>query len=486
MSISVFASRQDGVLRLDDTLPLSCQILAAHTLDTHTEYCIKVQRGAVKNDSWSVSRRYNEFASLNAALHVENFPPKKIIGNMQPEFIAKRRNALQVSNIESNDGDYMMSWQTYGPDKILSERDMRMAFKSLMNLKHLFIDKIIFIRNLETGTYVVRKLHSGGSVRDLLYGTQYNCSFLSKYANPKQKKPFTTGQIVHYGYQILQALKYLHNRGLPYGHLHAGNVAIENQNVLLMDIENAIVGVPMYYREFLTEHRKINTMEAIDVYSFGHTLYEMTYGEPLQTSSTDDFPPHVSNDLLSILQILLSTTACKQGMPNIDTLLLHPFFNTGSSVSNRITVDETMQCYLKFPHQVKEELQNAARNIETRLKSDQKLVRMNRIQEILNSEEEIKKRRRKSKNAKKLSRSASVNGLSPTSMSGPSERSGSVASTVSTASSYTPPNIVDDSANSSGLVVPTLSAPASNQNRTALLDSICSFNKGKLNKAKKL
>lgn len=77
---------------------------------------------------------------------------------------------------------------------------------------------------------------------------------------------------------------------------------------------------------------------------------------------------------VSILKMLLSTTACKQGMPNIDTLLLHSFFNTGSSVSNRIAVNETMQCYLKFPHQVKEELQNAARNIEIRLKSDQKLV----------------------------------------------------------------------------------------------------------------
>lgn len=64
---------------------------------TLQEYSIKVQRGSVKNDYWSVSRRYNEFASLNATLQVENFPPKKIIGNMHPEFIAKRRNALQVN-----------------------------------------------------------------------------------------------------------------------------------------------------------------------------------------------------------------------------------------------------------------------------------------------------------------------------------------------------------------------------------------------------
>lgn len=28
-----------------------------------------------------------------------------------------------------------MSWQTYGPNKLLSDRDMEQAFKSLMNLK---------------------------------------------------------------------------------------------------------------------------------------------------------------------------------------------------------------------------------------------------------------------------------------------------------------------------------------------------------------
>lgn len=96
-----------------------------------------------------------------------------------------------------------------------------------------------------------------------------------------------------------------------------------------------------------------------------------------------------------------------------------------------------------------------------------------------------------------------MNGLSPTSTGGPSERSGSVASTASTASSYTSPQIgqflmifhvycaidtnlysisVDDSTNPSMLIE---SSPSGKQNRSALLDSICSFNKASLNKIKK-
>lgn len=53
----------------------------------------------------------------------------------------------------------------------------------------------------------------------------------------------------------------------------------------------------MYYRQYIIEHKKINTMESIDVYCFGHTLYEMAYGEPLQCSSCEKIPSHLSNDL---------------------------------------------------------------------------------------------------------------------------------------------------------------------------------------------
>lgn len=73
------------------------------------------------------------------------------------------------------------------------------------------------MQNLETGTYVVKKVHENGTIKDQLYGIQYKNSYLNKYGNPKQRKPFTVGQIAHYGKQILQGLKFLHNKGLPYG-----------------------------------------------------------------------------------------------------------------------------------------------------------------------------------------------------------------------------------------------------------------------------
>lgn len=70
------------------------------------------------------------------------------------------------------------------------------------------------------------------------------------------------------------------------GHVHAGNVIIVEGVARLVDIENFILGVPSFYRPFFVQHSKINTSELIDVYSFGHLLYELTFGYPLQESIT--------------------------------------------------------------------------------------------------------------------------------------------------------------------------------------------------------
>lgn len=68
------------------------------------------------------------------------------------------------------------------------------------------------------------------------------------------------------------------------GHIHAGNVIIVDGVARLVDIENFILGVASFYRPFFIQHSKINTYELIDVYSFAHLLYELTFGYPLQES----------------------------------------------------------------------------------------------------------------------------------------------------------------------------------------------------------
>ena len=51
-------------------------------------------------NSWTVTKRYSDFVSLDAALKPSGIelplPPKKVFGNMEREFIAERQIGLQV------------------------------------------------------------------------------------------------------------------------------------------------------------------------------------------------------------------------------------------------------------------------------------------------------------------------------------------------------------------------------------------------------
>ncbi|XP_049876619.1 PX domain-containing protein kinase-like protein isoform X2 [Pectinophora gossypiella] len=535
--MAIFEKTSQTTLVLDDTEKLICTVVNAQNINKHTEYILRVQRGPNKENKWNVSRRYRDFAALHSSLHQANIelplPPKKLIGNMQPSFIAERQIALQnyinevlnhqalalslqvrsfldpinyslsiaeqalqtvsialrgegrfelkgpladigwrirkhyflVTDIQSRI-NCMLSYQNYGPDRHLSDKDLQTAFKSIHNLSHPYIDQILAIHSLETGAYVVRRIHENGTIRDMLYGTEYTKNHLAKYGNPKVRKPFTTGQLAHYGYQILEALKFLHDKGIPHGHIHPGNVAIEGQKVQLLDVENFLMGVPSVYRQHLLELRKTTAAEAVDVYCFGRTIYEMTFGAPLDHISRDIYPEGLNEGLEAILRLCLSSSACKHGVASLDSLLYHPFF-TRSVLSIGGTMREDHFTHLKFPLNWKEELRAAVTAYETRLKNEQKLVRSTkrevRIQEILSSEEELRKQKRRAKKRESVWKSTSSLGDAAPSHS------------ASTASSPTPP--VAPETNGNGSATPAAASPDA---RSALLGAICSFDKTRL------
>lgn len=73
--------------------------------------------------------------------------------------------------------------------------------------------------------------------------------------------------------------------------------------------------------------------------------------------------------------MILSSRACKRGLPTIDSLLLHPFFSFAPSLVNGQS--ELMKnCHLKFPALTKEHLKAIAACVESRLKFDQKQVKL--------------------------------------------------------------------------------------------------------------
>uniref|UniRef100_A0A2K6G8S1 PX domain-containing protein kinase-like protein n=1 Tax=Propithecus coquereli TaxID=379532 RepID=A0A2K6G8S1_PROCO len=435
-----------GKVLLDDTVPLTAAIEASQSLQSHTEYIIRVQRGISAENSWQI-------AGLSLPL-----PPKKLIGNMDREFIAERQKGLQnylnvittnhiLSNCElvkkfldpnNYSANYteialqqvsmffrsepkwevveplkdigwrirkkyflmkiknqpkerlVLSWADLGPDKYLSDKDFQCLIKLLPSCLHPYIYRVTFATANESSALLIRTFNEKGTLKDLIYKAKPKDPFLKKYCNPKKIQGLELQQIKTYGRQILEVLKFLHDKGFPYGHLHASNVMLDGDTCRLLDLENSLLGLPSFYRSYFSQFRKINTLESVDVHCFGHLLYEMTYGRPPDSVPVDSFPPAPSMAVVAVLESTLSCEACKNGMPTVSRLLQMPLFS-----DVLLTTSEKPQ--FKIPTKLKEALRIAKECIEKRLIEEQKQIhqhrRLTRAQSHHGSEEERKKRK---------------------------------------------------------------------------------------------
>ncbi|KAM9410099.1 PX domain-containing protein kinase-like protein isoform 2-T2 [Pholidichthys leucotaenia] len=498
-----------GRLLLDDTVLLTAVIEASQNLQSHTEYIIKVQRGVSSDNSWQVIRRYSDFDVLNSSLMVCGIslplPPKKLIGNMDREFIAERQRGLQtyldsitqhpllstslvvkkfldpnnysanyteialqqvsmffrsdlkwevleplrdigwrirkkyflIKNKEQPKESYVLSWVDLGPDKFLSDKDLQSAMKLLTGLSTPYLCPLLFSSTSESSALLIRPFSESGSLRDHICKVKPREMYLKKYCNPKKSQGLELQHIKLYGRQILEGLKMLHDSGLFFGHLHTSNIIVDDDLCRLLDVENGVLGVPSVLRPAFTQFRKINTTESIDVFCFGHILYEMAYGRPPEGVPVDQYPSVPYTAVVSVLQSILSTEACKSGMPTVSELIKTPLFS-----------DVQLQCseklQIKLPSRLKEALKTAKESLEKRLQEEQRLLhqhrRLTRAQSHHCSEEERKKRKIM---ARKKSRQTACENEEDVSVRN-NNNSGSGASSPPTCpSSPTPPSTTD-------------------------------------------
>ncbi|XP_017588072.1 PREDICTED: PX domain-containing protein kinase-like protein isoform X2 [Corvus brachyrhynchos] len=380
----------------------------------------------------------------------------------------------------------VLSWADLGPDKYLSDRDLQYAVKLLSSCSHPYIYKITFATANESSALVIRPFSEKGTLKDLIYKAKPKDPFLKKYCNPKKIQGLELQQIKTYGRQILEVLKFLHEKGFPYGHLHSANVMLDGDTCKLLDLENSLLGLPSFYRSYFSQFRKINTLEGVDVHCFGHLLYEMTYGRPPDTIPVESFPPAPSVFVVSVLESILTCEALKNGMPAVSRLLQMPLFSD-------VLLTNSEKPQFKIPTKLKEALKISKECIEKRLTEEQKLIhqhrRLTRAQSHHGSEEEKKKRKILAR--KKSKRSANESGEEHSAKYSNSNNSGSGASSPLTSpSSPTPPSTAGASsippapplppaAPAPSTEVPTSQPDAS---RGALLSSIQNFQKGTLKK----
>uniref|UniRef100_A0A665VL20 PX domain containing serine/threonine kinase n=1 Tax=Echeneis naucrates TaxID=173247 RepID=A0A665VL20_ECHNA len=417
-----------GRVLLDDTVPLTAVIEASQNLQSHTVCGISLP-----------------------------LPPKKLIGNMDREFIAERQRGLQayldsitqhpllssslpvkkfldpnnycanyteialqqvsmffrsdlkwevleplrdigwrirkkyflIKNKEQPKERYLLSWVDLGPDKFLSDKDLQSAMKLLTSLSTPYLCPLLFSSTSESSALLIRPFSEKGSLRDHICKVKPRESYLKKYGNPKNSQGLELSDIKLYGRQILEGLKLLHDGCIFYGHLHASNVIVDGGVCRLMDVENGMLGVPSVLRPSFTQLRKINVL-SIDVFCFGHLLYEMTYGRPPDRVPVDQFPPAPYTAVVSVLQSILSTEACKSKMPTVSELIQTSLFSD-------VQLQHSEKLQIKVPSRLKEALKTAKESLEKRLQEEQRVLhqhrRLTRAQSHHGSEEEKKRRK---------------------------------------------------------------------------------------------
>ena len=85
------------------------------------------------------------------------------------------------------------------------------------------------------------------------------------------------------------------------GNLHAGNIFITSDGCpIISETEMFFTGSSSNLRPFIVQLKgPCSSVEALDVYCFGHLLYEMAAGSPLQNPTCDNALPNQISDQLS-------------------------------------------------------------------------------------------------------------------------------------------------------------------------------------------
>jgi hypothetical protein len=198
----------------------------------------------------------------------------------------------------------------------------------LMGLEHPYILKTLRAdfgaeNKSNASFFTLRFAAPGGSVRDKLYervikkhGLTCFSPASEKYPRPEKAAvlagtPIQTTDVRRYGRQVLDALIYLQDVGLPY-HVHTGNVILIDDQALLTDYDNCFFGFWGRMHDKVAALRGVNP----DVGFFLAFLYEMVTAKEIPTPIEGELVVMLPNKLTRRMDFenLFEDMLTKKGM----------------------------------------------------------------------------------------------------------------------------------------------------------------------------
>lgn len=198
----------------------------------------------------------------------------------------------------------------------------------LHGLQHPYLYPVVEIDYIppdKNFVVVIQPLAPKGSLKDLIYKTNPIGDWSSKYSTAK--KGLSEQEIALYGRQVLEAMAFLYSKGFPQiGHVHSGNVIVEEKCCRLSSFENRLLGYQT------RRHSQLQGFEPdIDVLMFGHMIFEMACGYELVTvaPAPRDLKAVRYPAVLEVLNLIFSKHASHE-FPSVQQLLEVPLFQNVS------------------------------------------------------------------------------------------------------------------------------------------------------------
>jgi len=208
-----------------------------------------------------------------------------------------------------------------------TEQGRSMFRQVITSLKHPYIQLVsksdFWIEQYKS--VVISYFSDEGSLRDFLYKSKPTAKWDVKYN--KTAQPLSKGKASEYSRQILEALLYMKQCGIPYTHLHSGNVIIRNDVARITNIENGLLNLERQherlYRQFKKKYpNKFEKMD-IDTISLGALIYEIVTGYTLKNlSQLESYPPTAPKEALEVINIIMNDA---EKTPTLEEISQMPF-----------------------------------------------------------------------------------------------------------------------------------------------------------------
>ncbi|XP_037958435.1 uncharacterized protein LOC119687945 [Teleopsis dalmanni] len=293
------SARLDNLARLFFSKSMPAETGSRDTIESvlTTRPNLKYQYSALDSGNGVVERSPRERAHRERALNVvtqewvQNSNGRyEVIAHLDEIGSRHAKNWFLV-NDASVRTDRLMTLLPLPPDCVAledlppNESPKGMLMELLGSLHHPYIYPVLDLGFLRSGSMnyacLVTPFNSRGSLKDLIYKAQWNEPWVRKYTRKPNGLPVS--QVQRLGRQILEALLFLKERGFPlHGHLHSGNVILQNGAARLSGLENGLLGLSSRINAVIWS-RSTTEIENVDIICFGHLLYEMCTGQEMTT-----------------------------------------------------------------------------------------------------------------------------------------------------------------------------------------------------------